>query len=278
MEIDPTDPTLRQRVSRIFDSRDTSALRELLEGRPELRPLINEPVCAFDTPPLVWAAGADDLGFVEVLLEFGADPNAKSHWWAGGFHALHSARGVVADRLIAAGAVPDACAAAQLDRLELLREIIDADPTRVHERGGDGQTPLHFARSREVVDLLLERGADVDARDVDHRATPAEWMLERRRGAGRYELARYLVDRGATADVFLAAALGLGERLRKVLEEDRRLLDAKTGEGAYGEQPPSSFHIYTWTIGQDLSPKAVAEQFEQPGSLVVLKEFEQSGD
>jgi hypothetical protein len=55
--------------------------------------------------------------------------------------------------------------------------MLDADPKRVHERGGDGQTPLHFARSREVVDLLLERGADPDARDVDHRATPAKWML-----------------------------------------------------------------------------------------------------
>lgn len=270
------DPAFREQVGRIFEARDASALRSFLEERPEFRSMINEPVCNFDAPPLVWAAGTGDLAFVDVLLEFGADPNRKSGWWAGGFHALHSARGEVADRLIAAGAVPDACGAAQLDRLDLLREILDVDPERVHERGGDGQTPLHFARSREVVDLLLERGADINARDVDHRASPAEWMLARRRGAERYELARYLVDRGATPDVFLAAALGLCERLRALVADDPGLVDARTGAGEYGEKPPSSFHIYTWTLGRNLSPAEVAAQFEQPEALDVLRELEQS--
>ena len=47
-------------------------------------------------------------------------------------------------------------------------------------------------RSKAVIDVLLDAGADIDARDVDHRSTPAHWMLDRRRGAGRYELAHYL--------------------------------------------------------------------------------------
>jgi len=83
----------------------------------------------------------------------------------------------VAERLIEAGATPDACAAAHLDRADLLEAMLKRDPRRVHERGGDGQMPLHFARSRRVVDLLLDAGADIDARDVDHRSTAAEWML-----------------------------------------------------------------------------------------------------
>jgi hypothetical protein len=103
-------------------------------------------------------------------------------------------------------------------------------------------------------------------------------MLERRRGAGRYDLARYLVERGATADVFLSVALGLSDRLRALLENEPSRAAARTGEGEYGEKPPSSFHIYTWTIGQDLSPAAVAEQFEQAEALAVLREFEQSRD
>ncbi|HEU0053923.1 MAG TPA: ankyrin repeat domain-containing protein, partial [Longimicrobium sp.] len=133
--------------------------------------------------------------------------------------------------------------------------------------------PLHFARSREVVDLLLARDADIDARDVDHRATPAQWMLERARGAGRYELARYLVERGAAVDVFLATALGLTDRLREMLEADPSLLALRTGHGEYGEQPPSSYHIYFWTIGPHLSPLRVAQQFEQEGALEVLRPF-----
>ena len=93
-------------------------------------------------------------------------------------------RGDAAERLIAAGAIPDACAAAHLDRLDLLADMIAADPSRVHERGGDGQTPLHFARSRAVVDLLLAAGADIDARDVDHRSTRGGVDAGRRRATG----------------------------------------------------------------------------------------------
>lgn len=263
----------RADLRRAVGSGDASALRALLERSAEARALIDEPLFAFDAPALVHVAGQGDLALVDVLLEHGADPNRRSDWWAGGFHPLYFASGDVAERLLAAGAVPDACAAARLGRVELLRELLDADPARVHERGGDGQTPLHFARSRAVVDLLLERGADPDARDVDHRSTPAQWMLERRRGAGRYEVAAYLARRGATADIFLAAALGLTERLRELLEADPSLIECRTSHGEYGEQPPSSFQIYTWTIGESLSPLQVAAQFEQAEALALLRDF-----
>ena len=265
--------SIHEAFSRAFEARDAAAVRDLLERHPAARPLIDAPLFPFDTPAVVYAAGTGDLALVDVLLEFGADPNRRSDWWAGGFHALHSARGDVADRLIEAGAVPDACAAAQLDRPDLLERLIDDDPSRVHERGGDGQTPLHFARSRRVVDLLLECGADPDARDVDHRATPAQWMLDGRKEAGRYDIAEYLVERGASADVFLAAALGRAADLRRMIEADPTLLGKRTHQGEYGERPPSSFHIYTWTIGQNLSPFQVAAQFGQDEALEVLRGF-----
>jgi len=269
------DPALPERVrdafARAFVSRDAAAVRGLLERHPAARALIDAPLFPFDTPALVHAADLGDLGLVNVLLEFGADPNRRSDWWAGGFHALHFARGEVAKRLLEAGAEPDACAAANLDRPDLLKQLLDGDPSRVHERGGDGQTPLHFARSRRVVDLLLESGADPDARDIDHRSTPAQWMLAGRKGAGRYDLAEYLVERGASPDVFLAAALGRAADLRRMIEADPSLLGQRTHQGEYGEQPPSSFHVYTWTIGQNLSPFQVAAQFEQEEALETLR-------
>jgi ankyrin repeat protein len=264
---------LHQDLRRAFQAHDAGAIRRLLEEHPDARSLVDTPLFAFDTPAIVHFAGAGDAAMVDMLLDLGADPNRRSDWWAGGFHALHVARGPVAERLLHAGAVPDACAAAQLDRPDLLRRMLHEDPSRVDERGGDGQTPLHFARSREVVDLLLEHGADIEAQDVDHRATPAQWMLERRRGAGRFALAEYLVERGASVDVFLAAALGLSERLQAMLEEDPSLTRLRTSHGDYAEKPPSSFHIYTWTIGQDLSPFQVAAQFEQSAALDVLRRF-----
>lgn len=243
-----------------FRQRDIAAIRQLFLEHPELRARLDDPVEAFDSPAIV--AYARDPEMVEVLLELGADPNRRSDWWAGGFHALYSASGAAADRLIAAGAVVDACAAAQLDKLDILRRLLEENPSRVHERGGDGQSPLHFARSREAVDVLLAAGAEIDARDVDHRATPAQWMLAERRGAGRYDIARYLVDRGASVDIFLAAALGLTDRALALIRADPTELDQRTGQGKYGEQPPGSYHIYFWSIGAGRSPLDVAAQFE----------------
>jgi ankyrin repeat protein len=259
-------PNPIQEVQDAFHRRDADGVRRLVRQHPRLRALINEPALSFDSPAIV--AFAEDAAMVEVLLELGADPNRRSNWWAGGFHALHSATGEAAERLLAAGAVPDACAAANLDRPELLAGMLRDDPARVHERGGDGKTPLHFARSPAVVDLLLDAGADIDARDVDHRSTPAQWMLDR-----RLELAGYLVERGASTDIFLAAALGLTDRARAMLESNPALLDLRTGRGEYGEKPPSSHHIYFWTIGDGRSPLDVAGQFEQRETLEMMLAF-----
>jgi ankyrin repeat protein len=143
----------------------------------------------------------------------------------------------------------------------------------VHERGGDGQTPLHFARSRAVAGLLLDAGADPDARDVDHRSTPAQWMIGDGAGSPRFELARHLVERGASADIFLAAALGLTERVQSMLDADPALLRLRTGDGEYAAQPPSAQHIYQWTIGGHRSPMHAAAKFGQRATLAVMERY-----
>jgi ankyrin repeat protein len=250
---------------------DATAMRALLKQYKEVRSSLNKPVFAFNAPALVNAADKS-VDVIDVLLEFGADPNRRSDWWAGGFHSLYNARGVAAEHLIAAGAVPDACAAANLDRADLLAAMLAGDPARVNERGGDGQTPLHFARSRRVVDMLLAAGADPDARDIDHRSTAAQWMLGHD-DSSRNDLAKYLVERGASADIFLAAALGLTDRARALLESNRALLELRTSQGEYGEKRPSSFHIYQWTIGPNLSPLQVAAKFKQHETLAAMKLF-----
>ena len=254
-----------------FARGDARAVRDLLTNHPALRERINDPAFDFNSPAIV--KFANDPMMVDVLLEFGADPNRRSEWWAGGFHALYSATGAAAERLLAAGAIPDACAAAHMNRPDLLAAMTRDDPACVHQRGGDGQTPLHFATSSRVIDLLLAAGADIDARDADHRSTAAEWMLDHTQGAGRYDLALHLVERGATADIFLAAALGLTERVRAMLEHDPALLDLRTGQGGYGQRPPSSYHIYYWTIGSSRGPLDVAAQFGQRDTLHAMEQF-----
>jgi ankyrin repeat protein len=251
---------------------DAKTLRALLAQHAEVRASVNAPIFDFDSPALVLVSD-EHPDVVDVLLEFGADPNRRSDWWAGGFHPLHTRQGAAAERLIAAGAEIDACAAANLDRADLLAALLAEDPARVHERGGDGQTPLHFARSRAVVDLLLEAGADIDARDVDHRSTPAQWMLGDGREWPRLALAGYLVERGASTDIFLAAALGLTERVRAMLEAEPTLLNLRTSVGAYAAQPPGAQHIYEWTIGAHRSPLHAAAKFDQRETLAVIEGF-----
>src|ERR1700694_3212801 len=101
-----------ERVHDAFGRRDAGTVRMLFEKYPELRARINDPLFAFDSPAIV--TFADDLAMVDVLLDFGADPNRRSDWWAGGFHSLYSETGAAAERLIAAGAIADACAAGAL--------------------------------------------------------------------------------------------------------------------------------------------------------------------
>ena len=64
-------------------------------------------------------------------------------------------------------------AAARLGMFDRLDELVSANPDVVHARGGDGQTPLHVAASVAIAEYLVNRGADVDARDIDHESTPA---------------------------------------------------------------------------------------------------------
>ena len=55
----------------------------------------------------------------------------------------------------------------------------------------------------EIAGMLLEHGARIDARDEDHDSTPAQWLI-----GEAPEVTRFLLDRGAAPDIFMAAALG----------------------------------------------------------------------
>jgi len=58
-----------------------------------------------------------------------------------------------------------------------------------------------------------------------------------------------------------------------MLESRPALLQLRTIQCAYGEKPPSSFHIYQWTIGPNLSPLQVAAQFKQHETRAVMERF-----
>src|SRR5436190_1007147 len=151
---------------------DAVRARELLATHADVRASINDPISWFDSPPICRAS--KNVPLLDVLLEFGADINRKSSWWAGGFGILDATlTREEAAPLIARGAVVDVWAAANLGMVDRLRELVEADPSLVHAKGGDGKTPLHWAHSVAVAQYLVEAGADLDARDVDHESTAA---------------------------------------------------------------------------------------------------------
>ncbi len=235
---------------------NTARVRELLEATPALMKRINDPVIGFDSPAVVIAAGCS-REMVDVLLDHGADVNAKSAWWAGAFGALHGANQDMARYLIERGAKVDVHAAAEQGMMDVLRQLIEADPTLVHAKGPDGQCPLHFARSIEVIDYLLERGADINARDVDHCGTAAQWMVD-----DRSQLCRYLLKRGAEPDIFMACALGDKDHVKSLTDADPDAVNRRIGQENDPHVPRApGMHIYIYTFGDNKSPHQVALKY-----------------
>jgi ankyrin repeat protein len=240
-------------LKKAFHANDAGWLRKLLGRYPEYKRLINEPIGPFDSPAIANVRGREML---DVLLEAGADIDAKSRWWAGGFGLLHSAEPDLAAYAVRRGATVDVHAAARLGILDKLRELVTADPQFLHARGGDGQTPLHFAGTIEIASFLLDHGADIDARDLDHESTPAQWMIRERQ-----EIARFLVQRGCETDILMAAALGDADLVRKHLEADPGCIHMRVTEEYFPKNnPKSGGTIYQWTLGWYVSPHEVAKQ------------------
>src|SRR4029079_12584076 len=54
------------------------------------------------------------------------------------------------------------------------------------------------------------------------------------------------------------------------LSANPELLSLRTGQGEYGEQPPSSYRIYQWTIGPNITPLQTAAKFHQEETLAAM--------
>jgi ankyrin repeat protein len=248
-----------------FTGNDAARFRQLLERYPEMKSKINEPIGPFDSPAITHVRSREML---DVLLKAGADVNAKSRWWAGGFGLLHGADRALAVYAIERGAVVDVHAAARLGMIERLRELISADPQLVHARGGDGQTPLHFASTVEIAADLLDQGADIDARDIDHESTPAQYMVR-----DRQEIARFLISRGCRTDILMAAALGDADLVRNHLNADPDCIHMRVSDEYFPMiNPKSGGTIYQWTLGWYVSPHDVAKQFGHENIFRLLME------
>jgi ankyrin repeat protein len=251
-----TDP--REELAAAVKAGDVGVFRAVLERHPELKARLDEPMpgAAFDQPALLVAVGRKDRAMIDALLQGGADVNARSQWWAGGFGVLDGADPDLVPFLLERGATIDAHSAARLGRRDALEKLLSERPGLVHARGGDGQTPLHVAATVDIARLLLDRGADIDVRDIDHESTPAQYMV-----GERQEVARYLVSRGCRTDILMAAAIGDLDLVRKHLDADPACIRMRVSMASFPKlDPRSGGTIYTWTLGADKTAHAVARE------------------
>jgi ankyrin repeat protein len=254
-----TDPSLAAFAAAVRQG-DLAAARAALQ-QPEVRARVNDPM--FDFGGRALHAAANHPGMVDLLLEHGADLHLRSDWARGPFTVLDHANEASARFLLGRGATLTAHVAARLGWLDELKAIVAANPAVVRERGGDGQHPLHQAATVEIADYLLDRGADLDARCVDHESTPAQYAL-----GGRTAVCRHLLARGATPDIFMAAALGDAALATSLLDADPSCAGARVNEAGYPPVPPG--HIYCWVLGFLVSPHEVALQRGHRGVYDVL--------
>ncbi len=260
------DPGAIEQIRNAVFADDGNALTELLSSHPELKSRVNDTLFPFDQPALVFAAGRGLRRIVDALLTAGADVNARSQWWAGSFGVLDSAGPELAAYLIERGAIVDAHAAARLGMFDKLKQLVSANPELVHARGGDGQMPLHFASSVEIAEFLLDRGASVDARDIDHESTAAQHLVQ-----SHSEVVRCLIRRGAKTDILMAAALGDNGLVRKHLDADPQCIRVRVNEHFFPKQNPhSGGTIYNWTLGGNRSPHQAASKFGHKETLGIL--------
>jgi len=254
------DPTARRFKAAVY-AHDVDGLRALFAEHPELVEALDEPWFHFDKPALVQAAADRNRALVDALLDLGADIEARSTWAAGPYSALHALVDgadeeslALAAHLVDRGATLDLHAAAGMGRVDVIERILAEEPERVSEPGPDGATPLHLARDVETAETLLRHGAEIDRRCVDHRSTAAMWATQ-----GREPVVRYLLDRGATADLFMAALLDDVALAERLLAEDPEAIDVRV---VYGTSHP---HVgfgdkYIWALGGAETPVELARR------------------
>ncbi len=251
-----------QQLGAAVAANDAAAVTSLLQRNSPLKARLNDPLPteSFGTVALQVAVRRANRAMIDALLDAGADINQRSHWWAGSFGVFDDADAAdwLPDYLISRGARLDPTAAAKLNRLDDLKAMVAADPSAVHARGGDGQTALHRAATVEMAAFLLDHGADIDARDVDHESTPAQYLVR-----GRPDVARYLVSRGCSTDILLGAALGDTAVVARHLAANPSAVRTSVDATWF---PMKNLHaggsIYIWTLGGRKTAHTIAREFE----------------
>jgi len=225
-----------------------AAIATRFANHSELSDQVNAQIFAFDSSAIFCSRSNVEL--VDLLLEHGADINQKTSWGAGGFGILEDLTPDVAGPLIERGAIVDIWPAVGLNDKQRVRELLEQDPSLITSPGGDGKHPLHYAQDVEMIDFLVENGADVNARCDDHGSSALQYLVRNR------DLVFRFLDHGAEPDIFMAAYWGSIPHAKNCIAADPDCCNARMGEGNWTNL--GNGDIYKWRIGHDTTPLQVA--------------------
>jgi ankyrin repeat protein len=172
-----------------------------------------------NTYPLHWAAAHGHIDIVRALLEVGGDVHGFGDvhmlgviGWATLYHApgddaahMPASRQDLVRLLLERGAHHHIFSAMCIGDLDLIRALVEQNPELLDRRLSrfeHGMTPLHFAISRkryDILDLLIELGADLEAEDGSGQTALVVAMLR-----GDQEAMRRLHAAGAKPPVTTA--------------------------------------------------------------------------
>lgn len=207
------------------------------------------------TPPLQFAVREGHAAATRLLLDAGADVTHRTLY--GGETLLQVAtdrgheevaaivRAEMDAQFASDGTIHPIHNAVQSGDLDAVRALLDADASLVNRGDALGRRPLHYAvesvakaaakteSGAEMLDLLLDRGADIDATGFssDDRlggqgfrpVALALWEHPYWPQRNDYDTVRRLLQRGAKYTATIAAALGDEERVRELLRRDAGL-------------------------------------------------------
>lgn len=190
--------------------------------------------------PIYFAVRENQMEVATFLLERGADTPAQD------LPGIARDRGYVdLEKLLEAkiatlhGASPQGDAIAEAIRehdLPKMRRLLDATPALLHAGDANGSQPIHWAvmtRQLDVIDELLARGAEINARRHDGarpiqltngdysyrgwRDVPPDWPTS------PAQVLSHLRARGAFVDICTACQIGDLERVKALLDDDPTL-------------------------------------------------------
>jgi hypothetical protein len=183
-EIDRRRATNRSAWFDALQKKEVETVRALLHDDPTL---ITARGPRHNASALHFAAGCGDFDTVRVLLDAGADPNDEGDdervgviGWATFIANQEAIPMDVVSLLVDRGARHHIFSAIAAGNLNVIRALVEQHPEALDRRLSSvyhGQTALHFAIARgrlDILDLLIELGADLDATD-QHGQTALEF-------------------------------------------------------------------------------------------------------